>query len=301
MGLSEAEVAAFENYFFHIMAARGSGEHALRHLLAPFARAKHPLEGRLHDLKVWARAPCWCHGAVHQKPARAYERSAEIAHRLQQASTAPSGRLCPLKIWSLSVGLLHVCMHGRVLPGVTAPAAAPDDTVEGGAGAVQHHLRRARLDGPARGAARRGRRRARARAPQLRRLPGGALVDACAPTEAQLARLALVSAHAFRAHGEARPRRLSGAGCRGAPAGVICDPAYGPQMAAGVAWLRMRLRFWCMQVDLIPEAGHYPFLDQPQAFLQTLLAQTRGAFPGWEASRPQEGKGPEPGLAAEAG
>ena len=31
----------------HIMAARGSGEHALRHLLAPFARARHPLEGRL--------------------------------------------------------------------------------------------------------------------------------------------------------------------------------------------------------------------------------------------------------------
>ena len=29
------------------MAARGSGEHALRHLLAPFARARHPLEGRL--------------------------------------------------------------------------------------------------------------------------------------------------------------------------------------------------------------------------------------------------------------
>ncbi|KAK9917093.1 hypothetical protein WJX75_000828 [Coccomyxa subellipsoidea] len=52
MGLSQAEVAAFEEYFYHIMAARGSGEHALRHLLAPFARAKHPLEGRLHDLKV---------------------------------------------------------------------------------------------------------------------------------------------------------------------------------------------------------------------------------------------------------
>lgn len=52
MGLSDVEVAAFEDYFYHIMAARGSGEHALRHLLAPFARAKHPLEGRLHDLKA---------------------------------------------------------------------------------------------------------------------------------------------------------------------------------------------------------------------------------------------------------
>ena len=52
MGLSDAEVAAFEEYFYHIMAARGSGEHALRHLLAPFARGKHPLEGRLHELRV---------------------------------------------------------------------------------------------------------------------------------------------------------------------------------------------------------------------------------------------------------
>lgn len=52
MGLSNKEVAAFEEYFYHIMAARGSGEHALRHLLAPFARAKHPLEGRLQDIKV---------------------------------------------------------------------------------------------------------------------------------------------------------------------------------------------------------------------------------------------------------
>ena len=52
MGLTSQEVAAFEEYFYHIMAARGSGEHALRHLLAPFARAKHPLEGRLHELKA---------------------------------------------------------------------------------------------------------------------------------------------------------------------------------------------------------------------------------------------------------
>ena len=52
MGLTGQEVKAFEEYFYHIMAARGSGEHALRHLLAPFARAKHPLEGRLPELKV---------------------------------------------------------------------------------------------------------------------------------------------------------------------------------------------------------------------------------------------------------
>ena len=52
MGLSEEEVSAFEDYFFHITAAKGSGEHALSHLLGPFAWARHPLEGRLHQLKV---------------------------------------------------------------------------------------------------------------------------------------------------------------------------------------------------------------------------------------------------------
>lgn len=56
MQLSEEEVLAFEDYFYHIMAARGSGEHALRHLLGPMAWAKHPLEGRLHDLKVGSQA-----------------------------------------------------------------------------------------------------------------------------------------------------------------------------------------------------------------------------------------------------
>ncbi len=36
-----------------------------------------------------------------------------------------------------------------------------------------------------------------------------------------------------------------------------------------------------MQVDLVPEAGHYPFLDQPEVFLQKLLRQTLSAFPHW--------------------
>jgi len=51
-GLSEEEVEAFGNYFFHITAAKGSGEFALPHILAPFAWARHPLEGRLHKLQV---------------------------------------------------------------------------------------------------------------------------------------------------------------------------------------------------------------------------------------------------------
>lgn len=52
MALSEEEVAAFEDYFYHITAARGSGEHALKYILKPFAWAHNPLEGQLQHLKV---------------------------------------------------------------------------------------------------------------------------------------------------------------------------------------------------------------------------------------------------------
>ena len=50
-GLKE-EVSAFEEYFYHIMAQRGSGEYALRWLLAPYAWAHNPLDKQLHELKV---------------------------------------------------------------------------------------------------------------------------------------------------------------------------------------------------------------------------------------------------------
>ena len=46
------EVSAFEEYFYHIMAQRGSGEYALRWLLAPYAWAHNPLDKQLHELKV---------------------------------------------------------------------------------------------------------------------------------------------------------------------------------------------------------------------------------------------------------
>ncbi len=52
LALSDEEVAAFEQYFYHITASRGSGEHALRYLLKPFAWAANPLEQQLRDLKV---------------------------------------------------------------------------------------------------------------------------------------------------------------------------------------------------------------------------------------------------------
>ena len=39
------------------------------------------------------------------------------------------------------------------------------------------------------------------------------------------------------------------------------------------------------QVDIIPEAGHYPFLDQPLMFLEKVLGQTLRAFPDWQPSQ----------------
>lgn len=59
--MSEEEVGAFEQYFYHIMAQRGSGEFALRWLLAPYAWARHPLEKRLQELKVGLSSLlcCW--------------------------------------------------------------------------------------------------------------------------------------------------------------------------------------------------------------------------------------------------
>lgn len=53
--MTEPELAAFEEYFYHITADRGSGEFALRHLLGPFAWARNALESRLHELKVGLR------------------------------------------------------------------------------------------------------------------------------------------------------------------------------------------------------------------------------------------------------
>mgnify|MGYP001811588876 CR=1 FL=1 len=54
-------------YFYHIAAAPGSGEYALRHLLAPGAWAHSPLHKRLLELQVGLRAGGlvgWWAGAV---------------------------------------------------------------------------------------------------------------------------------------------------------------------------------------------------------------------------------------------
>ena len=50
--LSEPEVVAFQNYMYAVLAARGSGEFALRHILEPFAFPREALEDRLPELRV---------------------------------------------------------------------------------------------------------------------------------------------------------------------------------------------------------------------------------------------------------
>lgn len=52
MGLTDEETSAFEEYLYHIMSAPGSGEHALRYLLGPFAWGRAPLEEDLRNIKV---------------------------------------------------------------------------------------------------------------------------------------------------------------------------------------------------------------------------------------------------------
>lgn len=48
--MSQKERDVFRDYFYHIAAARGSGEYALRHILAPGAWAHEPLHDRLLEL-----------------------------------------------------------------------------------------------------------------------------------------------------------------------------------------------------------------------------------------------------------
>lgn len=49
--LTDAEAPVFSSYFYHIAAAPGSGEYALRHLLEPGVWARSPLHKRLLELK----------------------------------------------------------------------------------------------------------------------------------------------------------------------------------------------------------------------------------------------------------
>ena len=107
MGLSDAEVAAFEEYFYHITAARGSGEHALRHLLAPFARAKHPLEGRLHDLTARAPPACAVLGVLYIYISIGGVCSQLNVYQLQRVAPGPAAGACQ----NHKAAATHVCTH----------------------------------------------------------------------------------------------------------------------------------------------------------------------------------------------
>uniref|UniRef100_A0A061RJI8 Cardiolipin-specific phospholipase n=1 Tax=Tetraselmis sp. GSL018 TaxID=582737 RepID=A0A061RJI8_9CHLO len=74
----EEEVAAFRDYQYHILAQDGSGEHALRHILQPFAWARDPLEHRMAPLRVPVTFVYgdkdWMLGIDEQAPHRALAR-----------------------------------------------------------------------------------------------------------------------------------------------------------------------------------------------------------------------------------
>jgi len=48
--LSEEEIEAFHKYMYGILAAKGSGEYALKHILEPFAFPRQPLEHRMDSI-----------------------------------------------------------------------------------------------------------------------------------------------------------------------------------------------------------------------------------------------------------
>lgn len=158
------------------------------------------------------------------------------------------------------------------------------------AGAGEHHLWRARLDGPARGAARRGRRRARPRPAQRHRLPGGApcplalnMHSSCPSWQVLLA--------ALQCQGTSQKASAAGS-C------LAWDGGWPGCTGQGLILAACR----CMQVDIVPNAGHFPFIDEPRIFLQQLLRQTEGVFPDWHASRQRQQHAEQsPPVAAEAG
>jgi len=50
--LPEDTLVSFSEYMYHVLAQKGSGEHALRHLLAPGAWAHAPLQSRMDKLNI---------------------------------------------------------------------------------------------------------------------------------------------------------------------------------------------------------------------------------------------------------
>ncbi|KAK9861138.1 hypothetical protein WJX84_000164 [Apatococcus fuscideae] len=84
--MTEPELAAFEEYFYHITADRGSGEFALRHLLGPLAWARNALEARLHELKVPYRN---CPDMSRQRLSGRHRNKERLRFLLFQVSVVP--------------------------------------------------------------------------------------------------------------------------------------------------------------------------------------------------------------------
>lgn len=89
--LTEEEVAAFEKYMYHVVAAPGSGEFALNKILEPFAYPRAPLEDRMHELKVPVTFIYGSHDWMDPKAAARVCASLENEATRVEKSSAPRG------------------------------------------------------------------------------------------------------------------------------------------------------------------------------------------------------------------
>eukprot|EP00798_Chlamydomonas_sp_ICE-L_P005310 gene5310-18555_t len=164
VGISPEEAGPFASYFYHISSAPGSGEFALRHLLAPGAWAHEPLEKRLRDLKLCKelleeRQPKavsdWTvsiikesgHYAFVEQPAKFNEALLEaIAYlrnlkSLQESSKCVGAQVAQQHSKGQCNGFLKRKAPGpcvQTQEAATAPEASPEEQARGSAGAASY-------------------------------------------------------------------------------------------------------------------------------------------------------------------
>ena len=196
----------------HIMAARGSGEHALRHLLAPFARARHPLEGRLQArasacfarLVPMLRSSC----ALSLLRKHRVKCTALLCGscRLGSDGLAASADMCQgcllLCALALRITAKHWLCTSRPLRCTSLSRTHVKLPTAGAQGAGVVCVRQERLDAAFGGPARRGGHRERARPPVALRLQGASPICpsglcACRPASGWQAGLHVSFCHAL--------------------------------------------------------------------------------------------------------
>ena len=123
--LDGPEAAALERYFYALLAGKGgSGEHALSHLLAPFAWGRSPLSGRLHEGKLGTVPTTLIYGERDWMDPTAGQRAAAAAKAALGTDGFPR-RGAPKEV-DLAVAVLPQAGHYAFLdaPGAFAAAVA---------------------------------------------------------------------------------------------------------------------------------------------------------------------------------